>query len=131
VLPHSERPVYVPPLRPLNPATQGAASPTPQILRGRGPVALPITRRPPPSVAPASPAPVVLSGGANPILVANNVNPDRGISSAADSLPTPTVVEQLDDSSDGSSAGDSSGGLTQFAFLAGAVFVAWLALKGS
>jgi hypothetical protein len=134
VIPHGRplppRPTPAPPASgsaPLNPITLGTTSPTPPIARRWAPVSIGPLRRAAPSPAEQ---PILLAGGANPAEVVNAVNPDRGIVNAAGpdswSQPPSFVVA----GSDGSGGGGAGDDLKQLAFLAGAVFVAWLALRG-
>lgn len=117
-----ERP-YVPPAQPLNPATRAATAPVAPERHPWAPPGRPVSHRVP--AAASSPAqPILLAGGANPAELVNAINPAQGFANTIGYAPTPAVVV------DAGTTGGSGGGFTDFAFLAGAVFVAWLVLKG-
>jgi len=107
----------------LNPVTLGTTSPTPPTPRHWQPVQIGAVRRAAPAVGDQ---PILLAGGANPVEVVNGVNPDRGlVNTANESSSPPSFV--VSGSDGGGGGGDN---FMKLAFLAGAVFVAWLALRG-
>lgn len=127
MLPRSERPgAYVPPARPLGAGTQAASTPTPHRVERWIPGPIGIGRRPaaPRPAAPGAP-PVLLDGGANPVLVVNTPKPDVGLVNTS-STPAPTLI-RVDTPAQSTAVSD--GGSSQLPFLVGAVFVAWLALR--
>lgn len=92
---------------------------------GTSPIAIAENRSAKQAVAAATAAqPVLLAGGPSPIDLVNGLaSPGRGGTSPAE-VTASTTTEAY-------TPPDSGSSFTNFAFLAGAVFVAWLALKGA